>query len=322
MLAPHQTIRVRVTSVKQEARDKKRVELGPLDGDSLPPFSAGSHIDLHLANGMIRSYSLSNGPDQANRYLVGVKNEEAGRGGSRFIHERLEVGDEIEISAPRGHFKLEEDAEHSVLIAGGIGITPLMSMSRRLESLGKSWEMHYAARDVENAGFVAELRGFGRKVQFYFRKGSRDISARDRVDLAALIKRAPGNTHFYCCGPSEMIMAFQAATESLPTTRVHLERFSNEQQVEKEGTFTVVLQRSGETLEVCSGQTILEALLDRGFDVPYSCTEGICSTCQTTVVSGIPDHRDMILSKEQKESNKLIMICCSRSKTDTLVLDI
>jgi tetrachlorobenzoquinone reductase len=322
MLAPHQTIRVRVTSVKQEARDIKLVELGPLDGETLPPFSAGSHIDLHLANGMIRSYSLSNGPDQANRYVAGVKNEEAGRGGSRFIHERLEVGDEIEISAPRSHFALEEDAEHSVLIAGGIGITPLMSMSRRLESLGRSWEMHYAARDIENAGFVADLCAFGRKVRFYFRKGSSEVAASDRVDLAALVNRAPENSHFYCCGPSEMIMAFQAATASFPSARVHFERFSNEQQIEKKGTFTVVLQRSGETLEVCSGQTILEALLDRGIDVSYSCTEGICSTCQTTVVSGIPDHRDMILTKEQKESNKLIMVCCSRSKTDTLVLDI
>jgi ferredoxin-NADP reductase len=317
-----ETLRVRVADIKQEARDIKLIELAPVNDEALPPFSAGSHIDLHLANGMIRSYSLSNAPDDGDHYVIGVKNEESGRGGSQFIHERLKIGDQIEISKPRNQFHLDERAEHSVLIAGGIGVTPLVSMSRRLESLGKSWEMHYAGRDAANLGFVSQLSKFGPKVRFYFRKGSEEIPASERIDLVTLVAAAPANAHFYCCGPTEMIAGFEAAVASLSPDSVHLERFSNDESIDKAGSFTVVLQQSGETVEVQSGQTILEALLERGIDVPYSCTEGICSTCETRVIAGIPDHRDMILSKEQKESNKLIMICCSRSKTDTLVLDL
>ena len=316
------TMKAKLNNITREAEDISVLEFGTADGAALARFSAGAHIDLYLANGLVRSYSLVNSPTERHRYVIGVKKEEAGRGGSRFIHEQLQVGDVIDIGAPRNNFALREDAPRSVLIAGGIGVTPLASMSRRLEELGKPWELHYAARNRCSAGFVPLLAAFGPKVKFYFPTEFCGAPRAARIDIGEIVQSAPSDAHIYCCGPRSMLRAFEAAAIGRLADRIHVEFFSNADPVDTEGRFDVVLAKSGETLEIPSGKTILDVVLARGFDAPYSCLEGVCSSCETRVISGIPDHRDLILTTQEREAGDRMMICCSRSKSRTLVLDL
>jgi ferredoxin-NADP reductase len=313
------TIKTRVSAISQETPDINLFELRPIEG-ALPPFSAGSHIDLHLNNGLIRSYSLTNAASEQHRYVIGVKKEALGRGGSRFIHEQLRLNDEATISAPRNNFALSEAAPSSVLIAGGIGITPLRSMARQLEDLGKPWQLHYAARSRCSAAFVSELAEFGSKVRFYFPADSAPHAG--RMNINAVVAGAPRDAHLYCCGPEAMLEAFKAASAGRPPAETHVEYFANVQAAEKTGEFEVVLARSGRTIGVPSGKSILDTLLELGIDAPYSCMEGVCSSCETRVLSGIPDHRDLILTREEHAANDRMMICCSRSKSPTLVLEL
>ena len=316
------TIKARVRAITQEAEDINVLEFEAADGEALQPFSAGAHIDLHLANGLVRSYSLVNSPSERDRYVIGVKKEAAGRGGSRFIHEQLCAGDRIEISAPRNSFELREDASRSILIAGGIGVTPLACMSQRLEQLGQPWELHYAARGRCSAGFVPQLAAFGPKVKFYFATEFCSAPRAERINLDEIVHAAPADAHIYCCGPPNMLAAFEAATANLPAGHAHAEFFSNPDAVDTSGSFEVVLAKSGETVEIPSGKTILDVLLARGLDAPYSCLEGVCSSCETRVISGLPDHRDLILTAAERAAGDRMMICCSRSKSRTLVLDL
>jgi ferredoxin-NADP reductase len=316
------TRKAKLKGVTQEAEDICVLEFGAADGAPLAPFSAGAHIDLHLANGLVRSYSLVNSPTEHHRYVIGVKKEAEGRGGSRFIHEQLHVGDVIEIGVPRNNFSLREEAGRSVLIAGGIGVTPLACMSRRLEELGKPWELHYAARDRSSAGFVPQLGAFGPKVNFYFPTEFYASSRATRIDIADIVHRAPPDAHIYCCGPRSMLSAFEAAVAGRAADQIHVEFFSNTEPFDTEGGFEVMLAKSGETIEVPSGKTILDVLLARGIDAPYSCLEGVCSSCETRVISGIPEHRDLILTTQERAAGDRMMICCSRSKSRTLVLDL
>lgn len=311
-------IRVKLKNIAREAEGINLLELARSDGSALPPFSAGAHIDLRLPNGMVRSYSLVNCPSETHRYLIGVKKELDSRGGSRFIHEQLRTGDELDIDAPRNNFQLCENASRSVLIAGGIGITPFASMVRRLEQLGLPWELHYAARSRDSAGFVQHLASYGSKVNYYFTKEP----VAQRIDIRQIVEKLPPDSHAYCCGPRDMLATFEEATARLPANRAHLEFFSNTDGIDKGGAFEVQLARSGQTVVVQSGETILDVLLKHKIDAPYSCLEGVCSTCETRVLSGIPDHRDLILSQEEREANDRMLICCSRSKSPTLVLDL
>jgi tetrachlorobenzoquinone reductase len=315
------TTKVRVAAISQETRDISLLELHPADRTALPSFSAGSHIDLHLKDGMIRSYSLINASSETHRYVIGVKKEQNSRGGSRYIHEELRGGDEITIGAPRNNFVLREEASSSILIAGGIGITPLISMAQRLEDIGKPWQLHYAAH-TGSAGFVFQLARFGSKVRFYFpTEFQREPCAR-RIDIDSIVTSASQEAHIYCCGPERMLAAFQAAAAERPPARSHIEHFANAQGVDKEGEFEVVLAKSGRTIAVPSGKSILDTLLELGMDAPYSCMEGVCSSCETRVLSGIPDHRDLILTSEEHAANDRMMICCSRSKSRKLVLEL
>jgi tetrachlorobenzoquinone reductase len=314
-------IRTQLTYVAREADDISVLEFRRLEGAALPPFSAGSHIDLHLGNGLVRSYSLINCPSETHRYMIGVKKEPSSRGGSHFIHEQLKVGDPVDIDGPRNNFRLFENAPRSVLIAGGIGITPFASMVRRLEELRRPWELHYAARSRSAAGFVQQFVSHGSNVNFYFSDEENDEQRR-RINLNKVIAEVSGDDHVYCCGPANMLAAFEAAAAALRSEQTHMEFFSNTEGVDRAGGFNVRLARSGQTIEVCSGETILDALLKRGIDAPYSCLEGVCSSCETRVISGIPDHRDLILSREEREANDRMLICCSRSKSAMLVLDL
>jgi vanillate O-demethylase ferredoxin subunit len=322
MTGPSINIKARVSRITREAEDIKVLEFSAANGEALRPFSAGAHIDLHLANGLVRSYSLVNSPAERDRYVIGVKKEAAGRGGSRFIHEQFRVDDLIEISQPRNNFELREDAPRSILIAGGIGVTPLACMSQRLEQLGQPWELHYAARARCSAGFVPRLAAFGSKVNFYFPTEFGPALRAGRIDIDEIVHNAPADAHIYCCGPASMLAAFEAATADTRPGHAHAEFFSNRNAVDTSGGFEVVLAKSGGTVEIPSGKTILDVLLARGLDAPYSCLEGVCSSCETRVISGLPDHRDLILTPAERAAGDRMMICCSRSKSRTLVLDL
>jgi ferredoxin-NADP reductase len=315
-------IKAAITSVTREAEDISLLELRRPDGSALPPFSAGSHIDLRIANGLVRSYSLVNCPSETHRYLIAVKKEPDSRGGSRFIHEQLHAGDTTELGEPRNNFELCENASRSILIAGGIGITPFASMVHRLERLGRPWELHYAARSRCSAGFVPQLASYGPKVKFYFPNEFSGEPGARRMDIGSVVAEVPRQAHVYCCGPKNMLATFKEAAAALPSGQAHVEFFSNAEGFDKDGAFEVRLARSGQTISIHSGETILDALLKRGIDAPYSCLEGVCSSCETRVLCGIPDHRDLILSKGEREANDRMLICCSRSKSTMLVLDI
>jgi len=315
-------LEVRVKRIGYEAENINSYELVAPTGGELAPFTAGGHIDLHLSNGMIRSYSLVNDQRERHRYVIAVNKDAAGRGGSSFVHDSIRAGDIITVSHPRNNFALHEEAEHSVLIAGGIGITPLLSMVRRLETLERSWELFYAARTRVAAAFLDELDALRPNVHLNLRVDFDDERSGRVFDLAAIVKKAPAPTHLYCCGPLPMLAAFEAATADRPAGHVHVEYFQARQTPAIEGGFEVKLARSNRRILVDAGKTILDALLDAGIAVNYACTEGVCGTCETRVLEGIPDHRDQFLSKEEQAANKTVMICCSGVKSGTLVLDL
>ena len=322
MIAGESTMQVRVKRIAYEAESVNSYELVSPSDSKLAPFTAGSHIDLHLSNGMIRSYSLVNDQAERNRYVIAVNKDAASRGGSAFVHETLRAGDVITISTPRNNFGLQENADHSVLIAGGIGITPLLSMVRRLEALGRSWELFYAARTRRSAAFLDELNSLKPPSCANLHVNFDQEPAGRMLDLAEIVRRAPDKAHLYCCGPVPMLEAFEAASRDRSAEQVHVEYFKAREKPAAEGGFEVRLARSNRTIKVEAGKTILNALLDAGIAVNYACTEGVCGTCETRVIEGLPDHRDLFLGKEEQATNKTMMICCSGSKSGTLVLDL
>jgi vanillate O-demethylase ferredoxin subunit len=243
------------------------------------------------------------------------------RGGSTWVHDKLRTGDIVTISAPRNNFPLAEDAKHSLLIAGGIGVTPLWCMMQRLTTLGRSFELIYCARTPKDAAFRERMEAHSApngKVTFNFD----GVPGGKMLDIAAVTGAAAPDTHIYCCGPLPMLEAFEAATKDLPSERVHVEYFTAKEAPAAEGGFTVVLAKSGKSFQIAPGKTILETLLDAGMNVASSCLEGVCGTCETRVLEGVPDHRDVVLTDSERKASKTMMICCSGSKTDKLVLDL
>ena len=315
------TLQAFVHTLRYEAKDIISVDLRPVGGGEFPAFTAGSHIDLHLPNGMVRSYSLSNSSDERHRYVVGVLRDRASRGGSRCVHEALRVGMPISISEPRNHFGLHEDATRSVLVAGGIGITPMLSMARRLSKLGKPFEMRYYARDREGAAFLEELQALGMPLQLRF-----DTEAGGPPDMKSELSQCGGGAgvHFYSCGPTPMLDAFEKSCSELGYES-HIERFTAVEvaaSADAKASYTVELRKSGKVIEVTPEKSLLDTMLDAGVDVPYSCCEGICGSCETAVLEGEPDHRDSVLSPKEQAANKTMMVCVSGCKSSKLVLDI
>lgn len=305
-----------------EAQDIISLDLRPVAGETFPAFSAGAHIDLHLPNGLVRSYSLKNHPDDAQRYVIGVLKDRASRGGSRCVHDTLRVGMPIAISAPRNAFALHEEAGHSVLVAGGIGITPLLSMAKRLAGIGASVEVIYLARSARSAAFVEELQALGIALHLHF-----DDENAGPADLQALLaaRNAPG-THYYACGPAVMLDHFTACCERLGHgERTHIERFNAVAVAaahDAPAQYTLVLQRSRKTLEVRRDQSLLHAIRQCGVQPLTSCEEGLCGACETLVLEGIPDHRDSVLSDAERQANQRMLICVSGCKSQRLVLDL
>ena len=306
-----------VKSATWEAPDIHTYDLRALDGGELPPFTAGAHVDLTLPNGLIRSYSLTNPQSDRHRYVIGVQKDRATRGGSKWVHENLRPGMVLTVNGPRNNFALHEAAEKTLFIAGGIGITPIMSMTQRLAELGRDWELIYCSRKRDATAFRDVL-----EPQACVRFNFDEEPGGKILDIGAVVQAAPANTHFYCCGPLPMLAAFEAATADLPRERVHVEYFSAKEPPAVGGGFKVVLAKSGREFNVPPGKTILDTLLDAGLDIPYSCMEGVCGTCETKVLDGVPDHRDLILTEEEHAGGKTMMICCSGAKTEKLVLDL
>ncbi|MDA7419197.1 PDR/VanB family oxidoreductase [Xenophilus arseniciresistens] len=313
-------MRLILQQLRREAEGIVSYEFVAADGGLLPPFTAGAHIDLQLPGGLVRSYSLANAPSERHRYVVAVDHASDSRGGSAWMHTVPRPGHVFDASAPINDFALYEDAPLSIFIAGGIGITPFVAMVARLQALGRSWQLHYTARSRQRAAYAQALNALAHENGTVDLRCTADGMA--RPDIAAIVREAPAGAHLYCCGPGGMLDAFTAACAGLPPQRVHLERFAASQEAATEGGYEVQLARSGRTLQVEPGRTLLDTLLDAGVQIQYACSQGICGTCCTPVIEGRPDHRDDYLTDEEKSANRAMMVCCSGSLSARLVLDL
>jgi ferredoxin-NADP reductase len=310
-------IDVRLAAIHYAAHDINIYELSRPDDIKLPATQAGAHVDLHLPNGLVRQYSIFVPDLSPTRYALAIKREAISRGGSRYIFDELKVGALLRISEPVNRFRLNDGAAHSILIAGGIGITPIWAMAKELQADDRSWELHYACRSRPDMAFHDPLKRLA-NVRFYF--GNDETSA--ALDLESIVSHAPKHAHLYCCGPARMLNSFEDVTSHWPSDQVHLERFAAKEKASLEGGFVVELARSGGELIIPPNKSILTVLRDAGVDVPYSCEDGVCGACVTSVISGVPDHRDSVLSKAEREANKSMMICCSGCRDGRLILDL
>ena len=314
-------IQARVVARVQEAQDIASFELASADGSPLPPFSAGAHIDVEAAPGLVRQYSLCNDPSERHRYLIAVLRDPHSRGGSQAMHERIQPGATIRIGAPRNHFALQP-ARRYLLLAGGIGITPILCMAERLAQAGAQFELHYCARAPERTAFVERIRRspFARQVHFHF-----DSEPGQRLDIDAVLRGADPETHLYVCGPGGFIEAVTSAARGLgwPGERVHMEYFAAPAAEAPAGeAFEIRIASTGQVLPVPAEKTALAVLLEHGIDIPVSCEQGICGTCVTRVLDGLPEHRDHYLTDEERAANDQFTPCCSRARSATLVLDL
>jgi vanillate O-demethylase ferredoxin subunit len=316
-------LKVRVVRKTQEALDIATFELVGEDGAALPAFSAGSHVDVHLPNGLTRQYSLCNDPGEGHRYLIGVLRDPASRGGSEALHDAIAEGEVLRISAPKNHFALAHDAQHSVLLAGGIGVTPILCMAERLAMTNASFEMHYCTRSPERTAFRQRIAqsSFAPKVQFHFDDGD----AAQKLALDALIKPVKPGVHLYVCGPKGFMdwVLGQARGAGWPAEQLHYEFFGAEvAKSADDASFEIKLASSGKIVVVTKEQTVVQALAAAGVEVLTSCEQGVCGTCLTRVLDGEPDHKDMYLTPEEQAANDQFTPCCSRSKSPMLVLDL
>lgn len=314
--------RVRVRRIAVEAQDICSFELVDAEGQTLPSFSAGSHVDVHLDGGLVRQYSLCNDPRETHRYLLAVLREPASRGGSAAMH-GLREGQELRISEPKNHFALAQATPHHLLLAGGIGITPILSMAERLAAIGASFELSYCTRSVTRTAFAERIRasGFADRVRFHRDDGP----AAQRLDIPATLASQPDGTHLYVCGPTGFMDAVLAGARDAgwSESRLHREYFAAST-VDKtgDGAFEVQLASSGAVIRVAADQSIAAALAAAGVQVPVSCEQGVCGTCLTRVVEGTPEHRDMYLTDEEHARGDRITLCCSRAGSPRLVLDL
>ena len=310
---------VRVRTRTDETSDIMSVTLEPVNG-ILPPVDPGAHIDIEIAPNCIRQYSLCQGIGEDDVYRLGILRDPESRGGSAGAFDRMQVGKEFRISAPRNNFSLKDVAGNTHLYAGGIGITPLLPMAESLGARSRDFKLHYSTRSRDRTAFLSRLShpGLEGNISIYHD----DAVGAPRFEVADI----PGfedDSQIYICGPSGFIDAVRSAAvqRGWPEASIHIERFRND--VGWSGDrFTVVAARSGLSVEVAEGETIAAKLLDAGVDVPLSCEEGICGACLTAVLEGQPDHRDAFQTEDEKRAGTHMTLCCSRSRTPTIVVDI
>lgn len=320
-----ETLEVLVARKVEETADICSFELVSATGDVLPRFTAGAHIDVDLGNGLCRQYSLCNNPAERHRYLIGVLKEPMSRGGSQAMHSRVGEGDRLVISKPRNLFGLKEAGSRYLMFAGGIGITPILAMVEVLAQTGADFAVHYCGRSLERMAFVERLTHapFADRVHIHVDNGP----ASQKFDVETLLaaERADSDTHLYVCGPSGFIAAVtgQAQKASFPGTQVHVEHFTAASlAVEGDTGFDVVLAKTGGVIQVGPGESVVQALGRQGIEVETSCEQGICGTCITMVLEGVPDHRDMYLSEAERAANNVFLPCCSRAMSGRLVIDL
>lgn len=314
---------VRVARKHKETPEISTFELVSADGVSLPAFAAGAHIDVTLPNGLTRQYSLCNDQTESHRYLIGVLRDPSSRGGSSAMHEQVEEGALLQISPPKNHFSLAHGAKKSLLLAGGIGVTPILCMAERLANVGEDFEMHYCTRSAERTAFLQRIAdsAFAGRVAMHF---DDDIAA-GKLDIEALLSSQSADVHLYVCGPKGFMDAVLDAARSRGwrEDRLHYEFFAAEvARSTADQSFTIQLGSSGRVIPVKPEQTVVEALANAGIEVPTSCEQGVCGTCITRVLEGEPDHRDSYLTPEEQGQNDQFLPCCSRSRTAVLVLDL
>jgi vanillate monooxygenase ferredoxin subunit len=322
-ILPSTLIEVRVSQKTLEADGIFGFELASLDGAALPGFTAGSHVDVHLPNGLIRQYSLCNTPGEVSAYKIGVLRDANSRGGSAAMHDAVDCNTTLKISAPKNHFALDENATRSLLFAGGIGITPLFSMAQRLDALQADFELHYSTRAPQLTAFKENLRSarYAKRVHFHHDNG--DVA--QKLDLAAVLSEPAAGTNVYVCGPSGYLDFVRATARGFgwSDAQIHFEYFAGQaQQTAQDQSFDVELRRSGRVIRIQATQTITQALLLQGIHVPVSCEQGVCGTCLTTVLEGEVDHKDLYLSPQEQAANTQFLPCCSRAKSGRLVIDL
>jgi len=314
---------VRVARKSIEAEDICSLELVSADGAPLPAFAAGSHVDVQLPGGPTRQYSLCNDPAETHRYLIAVLRDARSRGGSAAVHERVKVGDTLVISAPKNHFALAHDASSHLLLAGGIGVTPLLCMAERLAHAGADFEMHYCTRSPARTAFRQRIAAapFASRVAFHFDDGE----AAQKLDIAALLAAPRAGRHLYVCGPKGFMDAVlgSARAQGWPQAQIHYEFFgADAAPAAGDGGFEVMLASSGRVIKVAPDRSVVQALAEAGVSVATSCEQGVCGTCLTRVIEGEPDHRDLYLTPEEQAANDQFLPCCSRAKSARLVLDL
>jgi ferredoxin-NADP reductase len=309
--------RVRVASIQELATDVLGFELVPVDGRALPTHDAGAHVDIQVPTGLVRQYSLCGEPGATRSYRIAVKKEATGRGGSLSMHADVEVGSVLGMTTPRNYFPLAAHGAAHLLIAGGIGITPIYAMARALHAAGRDWTLHYCARSQAHAAFYDELQARApQHVVPHF-------SEVPVLDIEGLVEAMAPETHIYCCGPVGLMSAVKDATVRRSSACVHFEWFAAPKiDHALDRAFAVELERSGMVLTVPADRSILQVVREHGIEVPSACEEGVCGTCETCVLGGEPDHRDMLLSPAERAANRTMMICISRAKSNRLVLDL
>jgi ferredoxin-NADP reductase len=307
---------VEVVGIEEVAVGVRAVHLAQVDGADLPPWTPGAHIDVQLGP-LTRQYSLCSRTDDLATWRIGVLLEPESRGGSQFVH-GLERGDKLAVVGPRNNFILQPAAEY-LFVAGGIGITPLLPMIAAVEAQGLPWRLLYGGRQRASMAFLPELAAYDDRVL---------IAPQDEgghPDIAGALARCGPGVHVYCCGPEPLVGAVEQRTQALPAGSTHVERFrprAADPEAAADAAFEVVLERSGVTVQVPADEAIVDSLLRAGVVVDTSCREGICGSCETRVLGGVPLHRDSLLSDEEQATNETMMVCVGRSRTPRLVLDL
>jgi phthalate 4,5-dioxygenase reductase subunit len=313
-----QIVPLRVTRAERIADGIHLFDFRDAAGRALPEFSAGAHIAVRVPNGLLRKYSLCNNPAERDRYLIAVKREANGRGGSTSLIDSVKAGDDLMVTAPVNDFGLPPRAQDFLFIAGGIGITPMMAMIRQVQAEGKRFRLYYCSRSPETTAFIDALSvpEFKDRVTIHFDQGDPARS----LDLKPMLAERKNREHLYCCGPRPLMEAVRAMTAHWSSAAVHFEAFSDAETHKPTDTpFKVRLARSGAEIDVPVTKTILEALRDHGLEVPSSCETGTCGTCRTKLLAGEADHRDLVLTEAERGSN--IMICVSRAHTDEITIE-
>ncbi|WP_335673856.1 PDR/VanB family oxidoreductase [Polynucleobacter asymbioticus] len=324
-MTDNKLLHLKIKQIRQEASGIHSYELVSEDGKALPSFDAGSHIDLHLPSGSIRQYSLSNDPAETHRYVVGILRDEQGRGGSKEVHQALRAGDFLAVSRPRNHFHLDESAKKVILLAGGIGITPLKSMGHRLKSLGIPFELHYCARAQENIAFPQDLQNLSDsgEIQFHLDDGIPG----NGLNISEMIEDLESGAHLYYCGPAGFMKACAQAATKRSDIHVNCEHFkapekeAGQTEVKSDvSELAIQIQSTGQKITLSRSESLIDVLAKLGVEVSTSCQSGLCGTCKTRYISGDVEHGDCILS--DAEHTEYLTPCISHIKSGTLVLDL